>query len=149
MEDPPSSPLPLQTPQTLLLNYHHQQKQQSYENSEEPKQIIITLEPNDNEREICLPLTNNELPKQRRKPKLFKQLAVTLSESFRTSSLQGFSNIIKAKHSVIRVIWAMFLIVSGGACCFLLHKSITDYLRCDVVTKIRYIKVRSFKMKNC
>ena len=63
-----------------------------------------------------------------------------IRESMLSSTSHGIPNILRAKYRIVKALWAFFFLVSSSICCFLVYKSVIEYLSYEVVTKIRYIK---------
>ena len=57
-----------------------------------------------------------------------------------SSSLHGLSNLIRTESIIFKIVWFACLIVSGSVCCFLINRTVVEYFRYDVTTKIRLIQ---------
>jgi hypothetical protein len=71
---------------------------------------------------------------------MLKEIKDKSLELLTTTSFHGIPNIIRTKRSRIKVIWTLFVILSFGLCSFLMIESVMDYLKFDVITKIRDVR---------
>lgn len=71
---------------------------------------------------------------------LFSKLKHRVSKIATTSTLHGLSNLIRTESIVFKIIWFACLITSGSVCCVLINRTVLEYLRYEVTTKIRNIK---------
>jgi hypothetical protein len=58
-------------------------------------------------------------------------------DSLKTSTSHSLPRIIRAKHLLIKTIWILASLFCISCCCFIITSSINEYLKYDVVTKIR------------
>ena len=65
--------------------------------------------------------------------------------TFESSSIHAIPNIIRNKYILIKIIWLICFIVSFSGCTWFMIKSINDYLKYDVVTRIRVKYVNEIK----
>ena len=65
--------------------------------------------------------------------------------TFESSSIHAIPNIIRNKYILIKIIWLICFMVSFSGCTWFMIKSINDYLKYDVVTRIRVKYVNEIK----
>ena len=56
---------------------------------------------------------------------------------FESTSIHGLSNINRSKYLIFKILWMIILLISTTACFYIIINSLIDYLKYDVVTKIR------------
>ena len=53
-----------------------------------------------------------------------------------STSCHGIPNLFRTDSALLRIIWIIFLIVSTGACGWMITKSVKDFFEYDIITKI-------------
>ena len=64
-----------------------------------------------------------------------------IKETLSSSSIHSFPNIVQNRFKTIKVVWAIFFLVSAAACAFFITKTISEYLEFESVSKstIKYV----------
>ena len=57
-----------------------------------------------------------------------------------STTCHGIPDLFRTDRTLLKIIWIIFLIVSTGACGWMITKSVTDYFEYDVITKIKIIQ---------
>jgi hypothetical protein len=73
-----------------------------------------------------------DIKKEKIKQVFFEWCAVSTSH--------GIPNIVRTNNLSVKVLWSVFVLLSTGFCSFMITRSVLDYLKNDVVTKIRVFK---------
>ena len=55
-------------------------------------------------------------------------------------TLHGIPNLIRTKHTIMKILWAIAFIISSGLCAYMTYSGVTNYFQYDVVTKIKTIE---------
>ena len=56
------------------------------------------------------------------------------------STSHGIPNIVRTTNWYVKVLWTIFVLFSTGFCAIMVTRVILDYMKNDVITKIRVIK---------
>lgn len=62
-----------------------------------------------------------------------------LVEWLKSSTLHGYTNILKARSFFQKTIWLLFSILSTGLCAYMIQQNIINFMKNEVVTKTRII----------
>jgi hypothetical protein len=66
-----------------------------------------------------------------------KRNHINIIETLQSSTSHSVSRITNAKYLSIKIVWIIASVLSISACCFIIVKTISEYLKFDVVTKVR------------
>jgi hypothetical protein len=73
----------------------------------------------------------------KRKREQIKELLVEWCSS---STSHGIPNIVRTENWSVKILWSIFVLLSTAFCAFMVTRAVLDYLKNDVVTKIRVYK---------
>ena len=76
------------------------------------------------------------IEKQTQPPRLIDKLKPALSEIGEVSSWHGVPNIIRNERPFVKILWIIIILISMGACAFILSNVGIQYFAYEVVTKI-------------
>ena len=65
---------------------------------------------------------------------IWASLRTILYDAAVNTTMHGLPGIVRSKHILLKIMWAVCLLGSTGVCAYLLIKSVQDYLEYDVVT---------------
>ena len=88
-------------------------------------------------------LPNQPDPSATKKKILSRQTRSKIKKKFIewsiSSTSHGYPHIFRNSRTSIKILWTICFIISAGLCAFMVYKSIMDYLKFDVVTKVKLI----------
>jgi hypothetical protein len=79
-------------------------------------------------------------------PQTPPSLRSVLVDCLSSSSGHGLPQIVKPGHSFLRFTWCLFILVSTLACCFFIHKSISQYREFNVITSTKIKRLSQMDM---